>query len=78
VLEGIYRAYLRSLLGDLSELRRSRRVLGLETVVAVFESLGCQRERVGHAYTTLKHESPRTTLEYVSQGRHLGFCCDRW
>ena len=51
--------------------------LKLEHVVNLFERFGYQSFRVRNVYYQHKHMNARQTLEYVIQGRHLGFCCDR-
>jgi len=51
--------------------------LKLEDVVNLFERFGYQSFRVRNVYYQHKHMNARQTLEYVIQGRHLGFCCDR-
>ena len=58
--------------------RRNNGTLRLEDVVNLFERFGYQSFRVRNVYYQHKHQNARQTLEYVIQGRHLGFCCDRW
>lgn len=57
---------------------KHHRTLKLEDVVNLFERFGYQSFRVRNVYYQHKHQNARQTLEYVIQGRHLGFCCDRW
>jgi hypothetical protein len=66
--------------GVLTDKLRARRnrTLKLEEVVNLFERFGYQSFRVRNVYYQHKHQNARQTLEYVIQGRHLGFCCDRW
>lgn len=66
--------------GMLTDKLRARRnrTLKLEEVVNLFERFGYQSFRVRNVYYQHKHQNARQTLEYVIQGRHLGFCCDRW
>ena len=94
VLEGTYRGYLDGLfrqahqmyygpnnspMNDRVFLKSHRhRTLKLEDVVNLFERFGYQSFRVRNVYYQHKHQNARQTLEYVIQGRHLGFCCDRW
>lgn len=51
--------------------------LKLEQVVNLFERFGYQSFRVRNVYYQHKHMNARQTMDYVIQGRHLGFCCDR-
>jgi hypothetical protein len=66
---------------ELALARHKRRfgagTLKLEDVVNLFERFGYQSFRVRNVYYQHKHMNARQTLEYVIQGRHLGFCCDR-
>jgi hypothetical protein len=65
-------------LGGMNARMARRRTLKLEEVVNLFERFGYQSFRVRNVYYQHKHQNARQTLEYVIQGRHLGFCCDRW
>lgn len=94
MVENVYRGYLDGLFRQAHQMyyadnnspmrdrffmkSKHHRTLKLEDVVNLFERFGYQSFRVRNVYYQHKHQNARQTLEYVIQGRHLGFCCDRW
>jgi hypothetical protein len=87
-LEGAYRGYLTRLFGEARALYRGERAepglarlprrLGFDDVVDLFELLGHQRFRIRNTFYEQKHKTAKQTMDYALEGRHLGFCCDRW